>query len=49
LREKVQEAVDASTDYQETLAQSKAELDERLEGINAFRALEVRSSFVSSD
>lgn len=41
LREKVQEAVDASTDVQEALAQSKAELDEKTEGINGFRALEV--------
>lgn len=43
LREKVQEAVDASTDVQEALAQSKAELDEKLEDINGFRALEVRT------
>ena len=41
LREKVQEATDASTDVQEALEQSKAELDEKLGDINAFRALEV--------
>lgn len=46
LKEKVQEAVDASTDVQEALSQSKAELDEKTEGINGFRALEV-SAFIA--
>lgn len=41
LKEKVQEAVDASADVQEGLAESKKELDETMEGINAFRAIEV--------
>lgn len=41
LKEKVQEAVDASTDVQEGLAESKKELDESSESVNAFRALEV--------
>ncbi|ORX37975.1 RecF/RecN/SMC N terminal domain-domain-containing protein [Kockovaella imperatae] len=41
LREKVQEAQDASTDVQEDLAQSKTELDEKLADINAFRKLEM--------
>ena len=41
LKEKVQEAMDASTDVQEALAESKAELDEKLTVTNAFRALEV--------
>lgn len=43
IREKVQEAMDASTDVQEALAASKAELDEASTDINAFRALEVCS------
>lgn len=42
IREKVQEAMDASSDVQEALAGSKAELDEKSADINAFRALEVR-------
>lgn len=41
IKEKVQEAMDASTDVQDALAESKTELDEKLEGINGFRALEV--------
>ena len=41
IREKVQEAQDSSTDVQEALATSKAELDEKTTDINAFRALEV--------
>lgn len=41
IRERVQEAVDASTDVQEALSQSKAELDEKMTDINSFRALEV--------
>lgn len=49
LREKVQEAVDASTDVQDALAQSKAELDEKMEGINSFRALEVSLSNVAEE
>jgi structural maintenance of chromosome 4 len=44
LREKVQEAMDASTDVQEALAEAKAELDEKSGHINAFRALEVSST-----
>lgn len=44
LREKVQEAMDASTDVQEALAEAKAELDEKSGHINAFRALEVGST-----
>jgi structural maintenance of chromosome 4 len=44
LREKVQEARDASTDVQEALAEAKAELDEKSGHINAFRALEVSST-----
>lgn len=42
IREKVQEVMDASTDVQEALAASKAELDEKSTDINASRALEVR-------
>ena len=41
IKEKVQEVMDASTDVQEALAASKAELDEKSTDINAFRALEV--------
>lgn len=41
IREKVQEAQDSSTDVQEALASSKAELDEKSADINAFRALEM--------
>lgn len=41
IREKVQEAQDASTDVQEALQQSKADLDEASTDINAFRKLEV--------
>ncbi|KAL7424908.1 Structural maintenance of chromosomes protein 4 [Cryptotrichosporon argae] len=41
IREKVQEAQDASADVQEALAASKAELDEKSTDINAFRALEM--------
>jgi len=41
IRGKVQEAMDASTDVQDALGESKKELDEKLEGINGFRALEV--------
>ena len=47
LREKVQEAQDASTDVQEDLAQSKTELDEKLADINAFRKLEVSACIFS--
>lgn len=41
IRAKVQEAVDASGDVQETLAESKKELDEKTGEINAFRKLEM--------
>jgi structural maintenance of chromosome 4 len=41
IRDKVQEAQDASTDGQEALQASKAELDEKSTEINAFRKLEV--------
>ena len=41
IREKVQEAMDASADVQDGLAASKAELDEKSADINAFRTLEV--------
>lgn len=40
IKGKVQEVLDASTDHQEGLAESKAELDEQSTEINAFRALE---------
>ncbi|WVR08284.1 hypothetical protein IAU60_005331 [Kwoniella sp. DSM 27419] len=41
IREKVQEAMDASEDVKDALGDSKKELDEKSEGINAFRALEM--------
>jgi structural maintenance of chromosome 4 len=41
IKEKVQEAQDASADEHEGLQASKAELDEKLTDINAFRKLEV--------
>ncbi|TXT13312.1 hypothetical protein VHUM_00679 [Vanrija humicola] len=41
IREKVQEAQDASIDVQEALAQSKADLDEASTEVNAFRKLEM--------
>ncbi|WWC93076.1 uncharacterized protein L201_008041 [Kwoniella dendrophila CBS 6074] len=41
IKEKVQEAQDASEDVKDQLKDSKKELDEKTEGINAFRALEM--------
>ncbi|WVQ96218.1 hypothetical protein IAU59_003322 [Kwoniella sp. CBS 9459] len=41
IKEKVQEAMDASEDVKEALGESKKELDEKMGGINAFRALEM--------
>ena len=47
IKEKVQEAQDASADEHEALQASKAELDEKTTDINAFRKLEVSQSFGS--
>ena len=44
IKEKVQEAQDASADEHEALQASKAELDEKTTDINAFRKLEVSQS-----
>ncbi|KAK8849453.1 hypothetical protein IAR55_004786 [Kwoniella newhampshirensis] len=41
IKEKVQEAMDACEDVKEALGQSKQDLDEKMSGINAFRALEM--------
>ncbi|WWD20077.1 hypothetical protein CI109_104551 [Kwoniella shandongensis] len=41
IKEKVQEASDACDDVKEALEQSKQDLDEKMSGINAFRALEM--------
>lgn len=41
IRAKVQEATDAHADVQETLGESKAELDQKTGEINAFKKLEV--------
>ncbi|WRT69435.1 uncharacterized protein IL334_006421 [Kwoniella shivajii] len=41
IREKVQEAMDATEDTKDALQESKKELDDKMQGINAFRALEM--------